>query len=174
MSLHTTQYNSSQTVTQRRECRYPSSSSHQLEGPISHTTFQPQQPASFIPSRPVIWTDSFVDAFTSVERKTTRASWYTSGDYTMDEDEDIDGKNFLFGSMFGVWNSRVFNHGQVLPAVLVRITGSGPGYIRPGRWYRAYFLGYLAKIFLEMFSDRWRDDDARCRVLCVTVRVLLY
>ena len=46
-------------------------------------------------------------------------------------------RNFLFGSIIGVWNSHVFNHGKVLPAVLVRITGSGPAYIRPRRWYRA-------------------------------------
>ena len=47
-------------------------------------------------------------------------------------------RNFLFGSMFGVWKWHVFNHGQVLLAVLVRVTGPGPVYFRPGGWYRAY------------------------------------
>ena len=41
------------------------------------TPFQPQQPASFLPSTPVIRTDSFVDAFTPVEKKRRVVKKYT-------------------------------------------------------------------------------------------------
>ena len=43
--------------------------------------------------------------------------------------------SFLFGSIIGVRKSRVRSR-LVLPAVLVRITESGPGYIRLERWCR--------------------------------------
>ena len=33
------------------------------------TPFQPHQPTLFTPTKPVIWTDSFLDGFTPVEKK---------------------------------------------------------------------------------------------------------
>ena len=44
------------------------------------TPFQPYQPTSFTPSTPVVWSDSFLDGFTPVEKK-----WHIARKHTDEE-----------------------------------------------------------------------------------------